>query len=127
MGVKNVVKNHYPHPDRYFERRLFGEIEDRGFEYKPFNEIGCRHDPLSCREHREKYQSSRLGAGVVYSVHLLGGEPRRRDGFGPAWTGLRGAGSSSPPRHSPKTIGGLIDSEKIPLSDHDAITLEFVS
>ncbi|MGH9949915.1 MAG: endonuclease/exonuclease/phosphatase family protein, partial [Pyrinomonadaceae bacterium] len=22
MGVKNVVKNHYPHPDRYFERRL---------------------------------------------------------------------------------------------------------
>ena len=32
MGVKNVVKNHYPHPDRYFEKRLFGELESRGFE-----------------------------------------------------------------------------------------------
>ena len=23
MGVKNVAKNHYPHPDRYFEKRTF--------------------------------------------------------------------------------------------------------
>ncbi len=34
MGVKNVVKNHYPHPDSYFEKRLFNELESRGFEYK---------------------------------------------------------------------------------------------
>ena len=27
MGVKNVTKNHYPHPDRYFEKNLFREIE----------------------------------------------------------------------------------------------------
>ena len=27
MGVKNTVKNHFPHPDRYFERNLFGELE----------------------------------------------------------------------------------------------------
>jgi hypothetical protein len=41
MGVKNVVKNHYPHPDRYFERRLFAEVEKHGYEYKPFNEPGA--------------------------------------------------------------------------------------
>jgi hypothetical protein len=22
MGVRNVVRNHYPHPDRYFEKHL---------------------------------------------------------------------------------------------------------
>ncbi len=40
MGVKNVVKNHLPHPDRYFERKLFAELESRGFDYKSLNEIG---------------------------------------------------------------------------------------
>lgn len=41
MGVRNVVANHYPHPDRWFERRLFGEIEKRGYDYRQFNRAGA--------------------------------------------------------------------------------------
>ena len=41
MGVRNVVRNHYPHPDRYFERRLFRELESRGYEYRTLNESGA--------------------------------------------------------------------------------------
>jgi endonuclease/exonuclease/phosphatase family metal-dependent hydrolase len=41
MGVKNVVKNHYPHPDSYFERGLFGDLESRGYDYRSLNELGA--------------------------------------------------------------------------------------
>ena len=37
MGVRHVVANHYPYPDRWFERRLFRELERRGYGYKQFN------------------------------------------------------------------------------------------
>ncbi|HMJ09537.1 MAG TPA: endonuclease/exonuclease/phosphatase family protein, partial [Pyrinomonadaceae bacterium] len=40
MGVKNVAKNHLPHPERYFERALFDDLEARGYDYKSFNQIG---------------------------------------------------------------------------------------
>ena len=40
MGARNVVKNHYPHPEKYFERNLFGEFEKRSFVYRDFNNIG---------------------------------------------------------------------------------------
>lgn len=33
MGIKNVATNHFPHPDRSFERGLFSELESRGYEY----------------------------------------------------------------------------------------------
>jgi hypothetical protein len=31
MGVRHVVANHYPYPERWFERRLFRELERHGF------------------------------------------------------------------------------------------------
>jgi len=40
MGVRHVVANHYPHPDRWFERRLFRELENRGYNYRDFNNAG---------------------------------------------------------------------------------------
>jgi endonuclease/exonuclease/phosphatase family metal-dependent hydrolase len=40
MGVRHVVANHYPHPDRWFERRLFSEIERRGYSYRNLNTAG---------------------------------------------------------------------------------------
>ena len=41
MGVRNVVKNHYPFPERWFERRLFRALERRGFTYKTLNKPGA--------------------------------------------------------------------------------------
>src|SRR5439155_9169309 len=40
MGVRNVVRNHYPYPERWFERRLFRELEGRGYNYRDFNKPG---------------------------------------------------------------------------------------
>jgi endonuclease/exonuclease/phosphatase family metal-dependent hydrolase len=40
MGVRNVVANHYPYPDRWFERGLFGELERRGYKYRDLNTAG---------------------------------------------------------------------------------------
>lgn len=35
MGVKNVTRNHYPFPDRYFERGLFQELNSAAMIIKP--------------------------------------------------------------------------------------------
>jgi hypothetical protein len=40
MGVGHVARDHFPYPDRYFERNLFSELETRGYTYKEFNEFG---------------------------------------------------------------------------------------
>src|SRR5262245_33892261 len=40
MGVRHVVTNHYPYPDRWFERRLFRELEQRGYDYRDLNTEG---------------------------------------------------------------------------------------
>ncbi|MBI2082104.1 MAG: endonuclease/exonuclease/phosphatase family protein [Deltaproteobacteria bacterium] len=40
IGTGNMIKNHYPHPDRFFERRLFERLEANGFDYKSCNELG---------------------------------------------------------------------------------------
>lgn len=40
MGVRYVIANHYPYPDRLFERGLFKTFEKHGFDYKNWNESG---------------------------------------------------------------------------------------
>ncbi|MDX1387222.1 MAG: endonuclease/exonuclease/phosphatase family protein [bacterium] len=41
MGVRNVVANHYPYPNRWFERGLFKAFEKNNFDYKKWNEPGA--------------------------------------------------------------------------------------
>ena len=40
MGVRHVVSNHYPFPERWFERRLFRELVNRGYTFKDMNQAG---------------------------------------------------------------------------------------
>jgi hypothetical protein len=40
MGVRHVVANHYPHPDRWFERHLFRSLERRNYVYRELNAVG---------------------------------------------------------------------------------------
>jgi hypothetical protein len=125
MGVKNVVKNHLPHPDRYFEKRLFGELESRGFEYKRFNNpgAGTLHYEI---ENIEKNDNLRDWVPewcfwfIFWAARRVGGKVSGRlDWF-------TGNGIDLAPGTGPKTIGGLANEEGTPLSDHDAITLDFV-
>ncbi len=40
MGVGNFLKNHYPYPDRWFERHLFRMLEREGYDYRTLNQAG---------------------------------------------------------------------------------------
>jgi len=122
MGVKNVVENHYPFPDRYFEKDLFRELEKRGFDYKNLNETGA--GTLHYDMENAAYNTN-LGDWVprwcfpfiFWAARRVGGRVSARlDWF--AGKGIETIGK-------PKTVGNLFDRENLPLSDHDAITLDF--
>ncbi|MEO7673298.1 MAG: endonuclease/exonuclease/phosphatase family protein, partial [Pyrinomonadaceae bacterium] len=124
MGVKNVVKNHYPHPDRYFEKRLFSELESRGFEYKTLNESGAgtiHYDVRSIEKNTNlrDWVPEWCFPFIFWAANRVGGRVSGRlDWFA-------GKGISIAAGSKPRTIGDLIDDNGVPLSDHDAITLDF--
>ena len=123
MGVKNVTVNHYPFPDRYFERGLFEELERRRYDYKNLNETGA--GTLHYDMENAAYNNN-LGDWVprwcfpfiFWAARRVGGRVSARlDWF---------AGRGIEVQGKPQTVGDLVDAENIPLSDHDAITLDFV-
>ncbi len=126
MGVKNVAKNHFPHPDRYFERGLFDNLESRGYEYKSLNEsgVGTLHYHIESIEKNTNLRDwvpEWCFKFIFWAAGRVGGSVSvRLDWF-------VGKGLLLAPETKPKTIANLVDSEGLPLSDHDAITLDFVS
>lgn len=122
LGVKNVVKNHFPHPDRHFEKDLFAEIEKHGYEYKKFNETGAgtlHYDVESIEKNTNlrDWVPEWCFPFIFWAAKRVGGRVSGRlDWF---------AGKNIELVGEPKTIGNLIDEAKTPLSDHDAITLDF--
>lgn len=121
MGVKNVVTNHYPHPDRYFERGLFRMIEHRGYEYRTLNELGTGtiHYDVSSIEKNTNLRDwvpEWCFPFIFWAANRVGGRVSGRlDWF--AGRGIEGS--------NPTTIGDLVDASGVPLSDHDAITVDF--
>jgi hypothetical protein len=125
MGVKRVVRDHLPHPDRYFERRLFGELERRSYDYKSLNEIGAgtlHYDVESIEKNTNlrDWVPEWCFPFIFWAARRVGGRVSARlDWF--AGTGIRLA-----PGTKPQTIGGLLDKEGRDLSDHDAISVDVV-
>jgi len=125
MGVKNVAKNHYPYPDRKFEKPLFDEFRDYGYEYKPFNEAGV--GTLHYDMENAAYNTN-LGDWVpkwcfpfiFWASRKVGGKfSLRLDWF-------FGRRIEIAPNTEPKTIPNLTNRDGTALSDHDAIALDFV-
>lgn len=125
MGPRRVVKKHYPYPDRYFERGLFQEFIDHGYEYKQFNEegVGTLHYDMENAAY-----NTNLGDWVpkwcfpfiFWASRKVGGKfSLRLDWFA-------GRNLELAPGAKPMTVGDLKDQEGTALSDHDAITLDFV-
>ena len=122
MGVKNVAQNHFPHPDRYFERALFELVESRGYEYKTLNEygIGTLHydvGSVAKNTNLRDWVPEWCFKFIFWAAGRVGGNVSvRLDWF---------AGKDvCPAPGSPQTIAGLVDDEGLPLSDHDAITVD---
>ncbi len=122
MGPKRVTKKHFPHPDRFFERGLFGELERRGYDYKNLNEIGAgtlHYDVESIEKNTNlrDWVPEWCFPFIFWAAGRVGGRVSGRlDWF---------AGKGIEPRSAPQTIGYLKDAHGTPLSDHDAIALDF--
>jgi len=125
MGIKNVAKNHFPHPDRYFERGLFTDLESSGYQYKTFNEIGVgtlhyHIESIEKNTNLRDWVPEWCFKFIFWAAGRVGGHVSvRLDWFA-------GKDIVLADGTSPETVGDLATSERIPLSDHDAITVDFV-
>ena len=124
MGPKNVAKNHLPHPERFFERPLFKEIESRGFEYEPFNNVGegtlhYHVESIEKNTNLRDWVPEWCFPFIFWAANRVGGHVSGRlDWFA-------GKGISLAAGTRPETVRHLEDDKGTPLSDHDAITVEF--
>ncbi len=125
LRATDVCENQFPHPDRRYEKGLFDQFKNFGFKYKNFNELGkgTLHYNINHISH-----NANLGDWVpawcfpviALATKKIGGKfSMRLDWF-------FGRGIDISKSSAPQTIGKLIDSQGTPLSDHDAISLEFV-
>ena len=124
MGPKNVAKNHLPNPERYFERNLFNSLEKRGYEFRSLNNVGTgtlhyQIDSIEKNTNLRDWVPEWCFPFIFWAAGRVGGSVSGRlDWFAGKQIALA-EGSM------PKTIGNLVDTEGIPLSDHDAISLDF--
>jgi endonuclease/exonuclease/phosphatase family metal-dependent hydrolase len=124
MGVGNVIKNHYPHPDRWFERGLFRELERRGYNYRALNEPGAgtlHYDvqDLAANSNMGEWVPQWCFWWINWALAKSGGRcSLKLDWF--TAKGIEPCGDAPP-----KVVGGLRDDDGA-LSDHDPIVLDFL-
>lgn len=122
MGPGNVIRNHYLHPYRWFERELFGLLESRGFDYRNCNRIGEHtifYDVQDIRAHKglAEWVPGWCFPFIRWALRDHGGGcPLKIDWF--AARGIR--------CENPTVIHDVREGRKPPLSDHDAIGVDVV-
>ncbi|HEX8853369.1 MAG TPA: endonuclease/exonuclease/phosphatase family protein [Pyrinomonadaceae bacterium] len=124
MGVRHVIENHYPHPDRWFERGLFRELERRGYVYRALNEPGAgtlHYDvkDLAANSNMGEWVPQWCFWWINWALAKSGG----RCSLKLDWFTAKGIEPHA--AMPPKVIGGLRE-EGGPLSDHDPIVLDFL-
>lgn len=124
MGVDYVIRNHYAHPDRWFERPLFRELTRRGYRYEDLNQPG------GCTLHYDVGSlalNSNLGDWIPqWCFKFIRWALRKHQGkcsFKLDW--FAGRGIHPVPDSPPKVVEGLHESWGV-LSDHDPIVVDFV-
>jgi endonuclease/exonuclease/phosphatase family metal-dependent hydrolase len=121
MGVENVVKNHYPYPERWFERKLFRELERRGYLYRELNALGV------CTLHYDVGDATvntNMGDWIPqWCFWFINWALKKHEGrcsLKLDWF----AGKDIKRAQPPQVVGDLRDAEGV-LSDHDPIVLDF--
>jgi endonuclease/exonuclease/phosphatase family metal-dependent hydrolase len=124
MGPGYFIRNHYPHPDRWFERHLFRELTKRGWNYEELNEPG------GCTLHYDvkdiavnKNMADWVPQWCFWFLSRALESHQGRASLKLDW--FTGKDVRVAPNHEPKVVCGLED-EKGRLSDHDAIVVDFV-
>lgn len=124
MGVGNVVRNHYPYPERWFERKLFRELEGRGYAYRELNALGV------CTLHYDVGDATvntNMGDWIPqWCFPFINWALKKHEGrcsLKLDW--FAGKEITVAPGARPEVIGGLQEAGVV-LSDHDPIVLDFV-
>ncbi len=134
MGVDNVMRNHYPYPERYFEKALFQMLEKNGFDYRSCNELGATTNHYSVEDVK---QFKNLREWIPnWCFKFVEWSLRNHDGScsfkldwmtqkklnilkdGEATTSRKG------PSIRPQVVGNLVHNGCL-ASDHDAIVADF--
>ncbi len=123
MGPKNVALNHLPHPERYFEKPMFDDLERRGYRFRDLNNIGqgtLHYDVASIEKNTNlgDWVPAWCFPFIFWAAGRVGGKVSARLD----WIAAKGFKLAAGSR--PKTVGGLVDDQQRPLSDHDAITVD---
>jgi hypothetical protein len=124
MGPKNVAKNHLPHPERYFERPLFRDLETRGYHWRDLNNVGAgtlhyHVESIEKNTNLRDWVPEWCFPFIFWAAGRVGGSVSGRLD----WFAAKGIELA--PGCKPQTISDLADSAGVPLSDHDAIVLDF--
>jgi endonuclease/exonuclease/phosphatase family metal-dependent hydrolase len=124
MGVSNILDNHYPHPYRWFERRLFRELENQGFDFRAANEIGVGTLHYDVKDLSQNTNMADWVPGwCFWFLNKALEKHNGRASLKLDWFAVSGVTVDA--RRRPRVIGNLVDEEG-PLSDHDAIALSFM-
>jgi endonuclease/exonuclease/phosphatase family metal-dependent hydrolase len=122
MGVDHVIRNHYLHPERLFERGLFRLLRDRGFEFDRANQMGehtiC-YDVTDARAtgNLREWVPEWCFAFIRWALRNHGGRcPMKLDWF--ATRGLR--------VENPVVLHEFRDARRAPLSDHDPVGVDLL-
>jgi endonuclease/exonuclease/phosphatase family metal-dependent hydrolase len=122
MGPDNVIRNHYLHPYRRFERELFELMEARGFDYRRCNVLGERttsYDVEDVKTHKNlrEWVPAWCFAFIRWALRNHNGQcPLKID-----WFATRKVKCEKP-----EVVHDLREGRAAPLSDHDAIAVEVV-
>ena len=123
MGPGRVIRNHYLHPYRRFERALFEMLERRGFDYRHANRLG---EYTLYYEFDNKRTFKGLSEWVpLWCFPFIRWALRNHNGRCPLkidWFATRGLEV-----RDPIVIHDVNDGKPAPLSDHDAIGLDVLA
>ncbi len=123
MGPSYFIRNHYLYPERWFERRLFRELERRGYSIRDLNEMGAgtlHYDvaDLAAYKNLAEWVPQWCFWFLQWSLREHGGRcALKLDWFA-------GRDVEPDPRQPPRVVSRLEDST-VALSDHDPIVLDF--
>jgi hypothetical protein len=124
MGARNAAQNHYPFPERFFEKGLFDLLDSHGYKWREFNALGVgtlHYDADSFEKNTNL--GDWIPAWCFPWIRWAMAKVGNRISLKLDW--FAGKNICLAKNSEPKVIGNLVSNEGKPLSDHDAIVLEF--
>jgi endonuclease/exonuclease/phosphatase family metal-dependent hydrolase len=122
MGPNNVITNHYLHPYKKFELKLFSLLEEAGFDYRSANAIGERTtsydvDDVKTHKNLREWVPAWCFAFIRWALrHHDGKCPLKID-----WLAVKGLAA-----RDPRVLHHFREGRTPPLSDHDPIGVDIV-